>query len=104
MKGKSQIKALTLAATNENRAEMTAFIDEQLEACDSGMKAQMRIDIAHYTCEDSGIPFAPMQRPDPDITLSAEKRRIGGRAHSLTRTPTCLPSRRLRPSQRPLKT
>jgi anti-sigma regulatory factor (Ser/Thr protein kinase) len=27
---------------------------------------------------DKGIPFDPLQKPDPDITLSAEEREIGG--------------------------
>ena len=27
---------------------------------------------------DSGIPFDPLKKPDPDITLSAEDRDIGG--------------------------
>ena len=27
---------------------------------------------------DSGIPFNPLLRPDPDITLSADERKIGG--------------------------
>ena len=27
---------------------------------------------------DSGVPFDPLQKEDPDITLSAEKRPIGG--------------------------
>lgn len=27
---------------------------------------------------DSGVPFDPLAKPDPDITLSAEERRIGG--------------------------
>ena len=27
---------------------------------------------------DSGIPYDPLQRPDPDVTLSAEQRQIGG--------------------------
>ena len=27
---------------------------------------------------DSGIPFDPLAKPDPDITLSAEERGIGG--------------------------
>ena len=27
---------------------------------------------------DRGNPFDPLARPDPDVTLSAEKRRIGG--------------------------
>lgn len=28
--------------------------------------------------EDSGTPFNPLDKEDPDITLSAEERRIGG--------------------------
>ena len=27
---------------------------------------------------DSGIPYNPLAKPDPDITLSAEERQIGG--------------------------
>lgn len=27
---------------------------------------------------DSGIPYDPLSKPDPDTTLSAEKRQIGG--------------------------
>ena len=27
---------------------------------------------------DSGIPFDPLAKPDPDVTLSAEERKIGG--------------------------
>jgi anti-sigma regulatory factor (Ser/Thr protein kinase) len=27
---------------------------------------------------DKGIPFDPLKKPDPDITLSAEDREIGG--------------------------
>ena len=27
---------------------------------------------------DEGIPFNPLDKPDPDITLSAEERKIGG--------------------------
>ena len=27
---------------------------------------------------DSGIPFNPLAKPDPDVTLSAEERKIGG--------------------------
>ena len=31
-----------------------------------------------FVLKDSGIPFNPLAKPDPDITLSAEKRQIGG--------------------------
>lgn len=30
------------------------------------------------TLKDSGVPFDPLAKEDPDITLSAEERRIGG--------------------------
>ena len=31
-----------------------------------------------FRMTDRGIPFDPLQKPDPDITLSAEERQIGG--------------------------
>ena len=31
-----------------------------------------------FRMADQGIPFDPLQKPDPDITLSAEDREIGG--------------------------
>ena len=31
-----------------------------------------------FRMSDQGAPFDPLQRPDPDITLSAEDREIGG--------------------------
>ncbi|MBO5907667.1 MAG: SpoIIE family protein phosphatase [Clostridia bacterium] len=31
-----------------------------------------------FRMADSGVPFDPLKRPDPDITLSAEEREIGG--------------------------
>ena len=33
---------------------------------------------ALLTFMDEGVPFDPLQRPDPDVTLSAEEREIGG--------------------------
>ena len=33
---------------------------------------------ATFKMKDKGIPFDPLKKPDPDITLSAEKREIGG--------------------------
>ena len=61
---------------------------------------EMFVNVAHYAYEgkngdvtlvidgnggaisitliDSGIPFDPLARPDPDVTLSAEERKIGG--------------------------
>lgn len=31
-----------------------------------------------FRLADSGIPFNPLAKPDPDITLSAKERKIGG--------------------------
>lgn len=105
------MKEMTIAATVENIEAVTAFVDEQLEALDCPMKAQMQIDIAidelfgniaHYaynpdvgeatvrvevveeplsvviTFIDGGVPYDPLSASDPDTTLSAEERSIGG--------------------------
>ena len=32
----------------------------------------------HITFIDSGIPFNPLEQKDPDITLTAQQRRVGG--------------------------
>ena len=105
------MKELTINATVENIPAVTAFVDEQLEAFDCPMKAQMQIDIAidelfsniaYYaynpdvgpvtvrvevvedpmavviTFIDNGVPYDPLTREDPDTTLSAEERDLGG--------------------------
>lgn len=105
------MKELTIAATVENIDVVTAFVDEQLEALDCSMKAQMQINIAidelfgniaHYayhpdvgdatvrvevmeeplsviiTFIDGGVPYDPLAAVDPDTSLSAEDRGIGG--------------------------
>ena len=105
------MKELTVEAKIENIEAVTDFVNEQLEALDCPMKAQMQIDIAidelfgniaHYaynpeigkatvrveviedplavtiTFIDNGIPYDPLAKSDPDTTLSAEERDIGG--------------------------
>ena len=105
------MKELTVAATVENIETVTDFVNEQLEALDCPMKAQMQIDIAidelfgniaHYaynpeigkatvrveviedplavviTFIDNGVPYDPLAKADPNTTLSAEEREIGG--------------------------
>ena len=105
------MKELTITATVENIETVTDFVNEQLEALDCPMKAQMQIDIAideifgniaHYaynpevgdatvrvevtedpiavviTFIDKGVPYDPLAKTDPDTTLSAEEREIGG--------------------------
>ncbi len=34
--------------------------------------------VAEITFTDSGTPYNPLEKPDPDVTLSAEEREIGG--------------------------
>ena len=105
------MKELTVVATVENIETVTDFVNEQLEALDCPMKAQMQIDIAidelfgniaHYaynpevgsatvrveviedplavtiTFIDNGVPYDPLAKADPDTTLTAEERDIGG--------------------------
>ena len=105
------MKELTIAATVENIGTVTDFVNEQLEAIDCPMKAQMQIDIAidelfgniaHYayntevgeavvrvevledplavviTFIDKGVPYDPLAKDDPDVTLGVEERAIGG--------------------------
>ena len=105
------MKELTLAATVENIEVVTDFVNEELEAFDCPMKAQMQIDIAidelfgniaqyAYSPEvgeatvrvelmeapraavitfiDKGVPYDPLAKSDPDTTLSAEERAVGG--------------------------
>ena len=105
------MKELTIAATVENIEAVTDFVNEQLEALDCPMKAQMQIDIAidelfgniaYYaynpdvgdatvrvevteeplsviiTFIDGGIPYDPLAAADPDTTLPAEERTVGG--------------------------
>ncbi|MBR4961689.1 MAG: ATP-binding protein [Clostridia bacterium] len=105
------MKELTIAAAIENIETVTDFVNEQLEAIDCPMKAQMQIaiaideifsNIAHYaygtetgqatvrvealedpesvmiTFMDNGVPYDPLAKADPDTTLSADEREIGG--------------------------
>ena len=105
------MKELTIEAKTTNIEAVTDFVNEQLEALDCPMKAQMQIDIAidelfgniaHYaynpeigkatvrveviedplavtiTFIDNGVPYDPLAKADPDTTLSAEEREIGG--------------------------
>ena len=34
--------------------------------------------IIQITFRDSGIPYNPLEKPDPDVTMPAEERQIGG--------------------------
>lgn len=104
------MKELTTEATIKNIEKVTEFVNEQLEAVNCPMKAQMQIDIAidelfgniaNYaynpevgtatvcvevteeptviiTFIDNGVPYNPLEKADPDTTLTADEREIGG--------------------------
>ena len=42
------------------------------------IRAGVHSGCAEITLIDSGIPYDPLAKPDPDVTLSAEERAIGG--------------------------
>ena len=42
------------------------------------VRLDIRDGIAVITFIDSGVPYDPLAKPDPDVTLSAEDRQIGG--------------------------
>ena len=105
------MKEITTQAVIENIDAVTDFVNQELEAYDCPMKAQIQIDIAidelfsniaRYayapdvgdatvcveleeeshaviiTFIDSGMHYDPLEKEDPDITLSADERQIGG--------------------------
>lgn len=101
-------KEITVDSRIENVETLTAFIDDALAPYDPSMRAMMQIDVAvdelfsnvvHYsgsqqmtlvlevkedvltaslTFIDDGVEYDPLKKDDPDVTLSAEERKIGG--------------------------
>lgn len=103
---------LNVKANDESMQAVNDFIHSLLpESCDEMLLNQIDlaveeifINIAHYsgsdqaiikaeftdnvleiTFIDKGRPFNPLARPDPDITLKAEEREIGGLGIFLTK-------------------
>ena len=100
------MKKRKLTPSLESMDQVTAFVEQELEASEVSMKviAQMNIavdeifsNISRYSgasdatvgvsveagCitlrfADNGRPYNPTEKPDPDITLPAEERDIGG--------------------------
>ncbi|MCL2254335.1 MAG: ATP-binding protein [Lachnospiraceae bacterium] len=102
------MKALIIDAKTENLDAVLNFINGELEAADCSMKLQTQIaiaaeeifvNIAHYAYnpevggaliriavgdeiiiefEDKGKPYNPLEKDDPDITLDADEREVGG--------------------------
>lgn len=103
---------LRVKANDESLQTVNDFIHSSLpSACDEMLLNQIDlaveeifVNIAHYsgadeaiincsfendkleiTFSDSGVPFNPLAKPDPDITLNAEEREIGGLGIYLTK-------------------
>ena len=45
---------------------------------DAVIVCEVKDGAAVITFKDSGVPYDPLKKPDPDVTLSAEERQIGG--------------------------
>ncbi|MEG2087779.1 MAG: SpoIIE family protein phosphatase [Angelakisella sp.] len=106
--GNSSVKTLVIDAIVENLDAVLDFVNQELEqkACDATLQMQVSVaveeifaNIANYAyrpevggaiirvsvgdeiCimfEDKGVAYNPLEKQDPDITQSAEKREIGG--------------------------
>ena len=103
---------LRVKANDESMQTVNDFIHSILpSACDEMILNQIDlaveeifVNIAHYsgadeaiincslendkleiTFSDSGVPFNPLAKPDPDFTLNAEEREIGGLGIFLTK-------------------
>ena len=66
-------REVTLPAKVESITAVTAFLEQELEALGCPEKQKMQICVV-----DEGVPFDPLAKEDPDVTLSAEERQIGG--------------------------
>ena len=94
-------KEINVEATMENLDTVLGFIEENLELAKCPMKIAMKmtvcveelfVNIANYaydglvgpldkaiiTLSDQGKAFNPLEKEDPDTTLSADERKIGG--------------------------
>ena len=107
-----ETKELKIKASDESMQMVNDFIHSMLPSdCDAMILNQIDlaveeifVNIAHYSgsenaeieCSyddgglqvcfsDAGTPFNPLAKPDPDITLSAEEREIGGLGIFLTK-------------------
>ena len=93
---------ITVAAALDSLDTVLRFVDGQMEQAGCPLKLMTQVDmaveeifvnIARYAYHpeaggdpfrivvgfaDRGRPFNPLDRPDPDVTLDAERRQIGG--------------------------
>lgn len=101
-------KEITVDSKIENMEALTAFVEKELEPFEPTMKSQMQINVAidelfsnvvrysgssnmtlvlevkedvltaTLTFIDNGVAYDPLAKADPDVTLSADDREIGG--------------------------
>ena len=99
-------RSITVNPTEESISQVQAFLEETLDQAEVAMKLAMKMDIVldevysnivfyskatsvKLECSvndreivlqmtDNGIPYNPLEAKEPDITLAAEEREIGG--------------------------
>lgn len=74
-----EIRTLIDVAVEEifvNIASYAYTSDEGVAELNAGFEGEPRRVV--ITFKDSGVPYDPLENPDPDISLSAEERSVGG--------------------------
>ena len=84
------MKELTLPAARENIPAVIDFVNRELKSVGCPMKTgedgrvlvrletEIRPRAVTISFIDEGRPFNPLEREDPDVSLSARERKIGG--------------------------
>ena len=65
------VNVMEYAFPNGDKHEFTLTADVEADGLQGG-------EIVKFVLTDDGIPFDPTKEEDPDVTLSAEERQIGG--------------------------
>ncbi len=74
-----EIRTLIDVAVEEifvNIASYAYTSDKGVAELNAGFEGEPRRAV--ITFKDSGVPYDPLENPDPDISLSAEERSVGG--------------------------
>ena len=74
-----EIRTLIDVAVEEifvNIASYAYTSDEGVAELNAGFEGEPRRVV--ITFKDGGVPYDPLENPDPDISLSAEERSVGG--------------------------
>ena len=74
------MKEITLAARTENIDAVIEFINQELDAMGCPGKTRVQFDVAidEIFANIACYAYGPLQNEDPDVTLSAEDRPVGG--------------------------